>query len=75
MIQQRLFDFSEDGKKEWESFKDQVKLRRLDRPMLALKEHYGIEAVPAEIKQLLARNGEELGRKEGMPFRYLSLTR
>lgn len=74
-MQQRLFDFSEDGKKEWESFKDQVKLRRLDRPMLALKEHYGIESVQPEVKELLARNGEELGRMDGMPFRYLSLTR
>ena len=43
--------------------------------MIVLKDHFGIEAVPAEVKDLLAKTGEELGRINGAPFRYMTLTR
>ena len=75
LLHDKLFDFSNDGNREWQTWKDRIKLSYLDRPMLALKQHYGISSVPTDIKELLKKYGDSLGRKNETPFLYLKLSR
>jgi len=43
--------------------------------MLALKQNYGISPVPPDVKELLKKYGDSLGRKNETPFLYLKLNR